>query len=203
MVGIDVKGELDSEDLIAKVVRGRRRPRIDGQANSKTELCRRDRDRESGWRSDSGKMKLFRNRRRSESLGEGFGTAVLRTVAESRLAGHVAIGTHAVHGHWAAGDTGCGRALNAGQNGECGLNSQETDQQNRRELDAPSHLLIVKIVGWIRGGLCFGSHRAKRASLRQHFHPSDGGVAVDRNKVQNQLALRVGLQAGESPDHDV
>jgi len=44
---------------------------------------------------------------------------------------------------------------------------------------------------------------AKRPSLRQHFNPSDGGVAVDRNKAQNQLALRIRLQAGKSPDHNV
>src|SRR5208282_5180301 len=42
-----------------------------------------------------------------------------------------------------------------------------------------------------------------RLSLRQYFNSGDGGVAVNRDKVQNQLALRIRFQTGESADHDV
>jgi hypothetical protein len=158
-----VKGELDSEDLIEKVGRGRRCPRIDGGLDCETKVGCGKRERWRNRRSDRRKMKFFRHCKRYESLGEGLRTAVLRTTADGRLASHGAVGAHIAHGHWAAGDTGCGRALNAGQSSQCGLNRQETDQQNRRELDAPFHSLILKIVGWIGGGLCFGSHRARNA----------------------------------------
>ncbi len=218
-----VKGELNSEDLIEKVRRGRRCPRIDGQMDYETKLGCGKRERERNRRSKRGETELFRGCNKCESLGEGPGTAVLRTAADGRLAGHVAVGTHAAHGHWAAGDTCCGCALHTGQSGHCGLNRQEANQQNRRELDVPFHPVIVKIVGRVCRGLCFGSHPVRgkhrathrirstisrkaarmHSSLRQHFNRGDGGVTVDRNKGQNQLALRIRLEAGESPDHDV
>jgi hypothetical protein len=37
--------------------------------------------------------------------------------------------------------------LNAGQSSQSWLNRQKAGKQNRRELDAPFHLLILKIVG--------------------------------------------------------
>lgn len=67
------------------------------------------------------------------------------------MAGHMAVGTHAAHGHWASGETGCGRALEAGERGHCRLNRQDANKQSRRELDTPFHLLIEKIgVGFVR-----------------------------------------------------
>src|ERR1039458_10076634 len=119
-----VKGELDSKDLIEKVSRRRRCPPIDGQADGKMELGRGDREWERGRRSKRGKMMFYRRCNKCESLGEGLRTAVLRAVAGGRLARHVAVGTHAVHGHRAAGSTRWMRALHAGQHDQCRLNRE-------------------------------------------------------------------------------
>ncbi len=144
--GVHVKGELDSEDLIEKVSGGRRCPRIDSRADCEPRLYHRYQERQHGRRSERRKMKFYRRCDKFESLGEGLRTAVLRAVACGGHAAHRTIGTHTSH-HWASRDTGCGRALNAGQSGQRGLNRQESGQQDCRELDAPFHLLILKIVG--------------------------------------------------------
>jgi hypothetical protein len=100
---------------------------------------------------------LWRCQRRKNS-GEGLRAAVLRAIAGGGLAGHLAIGSHAAHRHGATGQTGNGRALHTRKNGQSGLNREKGDHKNRCELDAPFHLFILKIRGWLRSGLCFGSH---------------------------------------------
>ena len=158
--GVHVKGELDSEDMIEKVRRRGRSPRIDRRANCKTELGCWKRERERNRRSDRGKMKFYRRCNKCESLGEGLRTAVLRAVACSGHAAHMAIGTHAAH-HWAARDTGWQGCLE-----RKAKRLMRAEPPRVRSARLPRIGCAVSSADFedsrrFPGGLCFGSHRAQ------------------------------------------
>lgn len=160
---MNVRRELDPEDPVEKVRRGRRCPCIDWRRDCKRKLGCGNRERERGWRNEHGEMQLLRRCQRSKNSGEGLRTAVLRTIAGGGVAGHLAIGAHPAHGHRATRCTGNGCTLHTGQNGQSRLNCEKCNHQERCELDAPFHQLILKIRGCFRSGLCFGSHQKRHA----------------------------------------